>query len=71
MLTKDDYQGIEKVIKKNLRGFVRHKDLLATERRLLRSINRLTDSIDNRLTDVEDNVKKLNYHMDHPPIVST
>ena len=62
--TKDD-------LKKELRGVVRRKDLLVMERSLRKSINRLTDSVDNRLTDVEERVDKLDQHIDHPPIATS
>src|SRR3990167_6312289 len=45
--TKDD-------LKKELRGVVQRKDLLAMERRLTKRINRAVDSFDNELMNVKE-----------------
>ena len=66
MLTKDDYHGIEKLMKRNLRGYVRRKDLSATESRLLKSINRLTDAVDNRFMDTEERLDKVEQRLSLP-----
>ena len=48
--TKDD-------LKKELRGVVQRKDLLAMERRLTKRINRAVDSFDNELMNVKERLE--------------
>jgi len=62
--TKDDLQNF--ATKDDLK-----KSLHKLENRLQKSINRLTDLVDNRLSDAEERVDKLDQHIDHPPIAAS
>ena len=59
MATKDD-------MKKEFRGVVKRKDLLPMERRLTRSINRLTDVIDNKFMNIEERLDDVERRLSLP-----